>query len=121
MSDSLIPSFLLSNSLRSLTKNERMIELRVFLSESLIRSFFCKKRVIRSENERFAQVDHQKWTNDQIERFLSESLIRSFFRKKLAIRSEIRSANYCISGSTSYRKNFFFILAKSYFNFVSYF
>ena len=39
MSESLIPSFLVSDiseSLRSLTKNERMSELLVFLSESLI-------------------------------------------------------------------------------------
>ena len=40
----------MSNSLRLLTKNERMSESLVFLSESLIRSFFCKKRVFRSEN-----------------------------------------------------------------------
>ena len=31
------------DSLRSLTKNERMSELLIFLSESLIRLFFCKK------------------------------------------------------------------------------
>ena len=46
MSDSLIPSFLVSNvseSLRSLTKNEQMSKLLVFLSELLIRSFFRKK------------------------------------------------------------------------------
>ena len=51
MSDLLIPSFLVrdvSESLRSLTKNERMSKLLAFLSESLIRSFFCK-------NERFPQ------------------------------------------------------------------
>ena len=38
MSDSLIPSFLVSNvseSLRSLTKNERMSELLIFMSDSL--------------------------------------------------------------------------------------
>ena len=61
-----------SDSLRLLTKNERMIKLSVFWAD-------CS----------FAH----------------------FFRKKLAIRSENRSANYCISGSTSYRKNFYFILA----------
>ena len=38
-----------SESLISLTKNERMSEWLIFLSESLIRSFFDKKRVIRSE------------------------------------------------------------------------
>ena len=59
MSDSLIPSFLMSDvseSLRSLTKNEQMSELLVFLSESLIRSLFCKKQAIRSEN---------RWANSQ--------------------------------------------------------
>ena len=59
MSNSLIPSFLMSDvseslrvltkmsdvseSLRSLAKNERVSESLVFLSESLIRSFFRKK------------------------------------------------------------------------------
>ena len=43
-------------SLMSLTKNELMSELLVFLSKSLIRSFFRKKRVIRSENQ---------WANSQ--------------------------------------------------------
>ena len=49
---SLIPSFLMSDvneSLRLLTKNERMSESLVFFNESLICSFFRKKRAIRSE------------------------------------------------------------------------
>ena len=46
----------MSESLRLLTKNEWMSELLVFLSKSLIRSFFRKKRVIRSENQ---------WANSQ--------------------------------------------------------
>ena len=45
-----------SKSLRSLTKNERMSESFVFLSKSLIRSFFRKTRAIRSENQ---------WANSQ--------------------------------------------------------
>ena len=56
MSDSLIPSFLVSNvseSLRSLTKNEQMSKSLVFLRESLIRSFFRKI-------ERFAQKTDQR-------------------------------------------------------------
>ena len=40
----------MSESLRSLTKNEQMSESLVFLSKSLIRSFFRKKRAICSEN-----------------------------------------------------------------------
>ena len=74
MSDSLIPSFLVSDmseSLRSLTKNKR-----------------C---------ERIAQVAHQKWatTSDSLRSLtkneqMSKSLIRSFFSKKQAIRSENR-------------------------------
>ena len=81
MSDSLIPSFLMSDvseSLRLLTKIER-----------------C---------EQIAQVAHQNWAtmsdllrsltkNERIALFLSESLIRSFFRKQTAIRSENRWAN----------------------------
>ena len=46
----------MSNSLRSLTKNERMSKSLVFLSESLIRSFFRKKQAICSENQ---------WANSQ--------------------------------------------------------
>ena len=38
-----------SELLISLTKNERMSESLIFLSESLIRSFFDKKQAIRSE------------------------------------------------------------------------
>ena len=45
-----------SESLISLTKNERMSESLIFLSELLIRSFFDKKRAIRSEI---------KWANSQ--------------------------------------------------------
>ena len=45
-----------SDLLRSLTKNEQMSELLVFLSESLIRSFFRKKQAIRTEN---------RWANSQ--------------------------------------------------------
>ena len=45
-----------SESLISLTKNERMSESLIFLSESLIRSFFDKKWAIRSEI---------KWANSQ--------------------------------------------------------
>ena len=41
-----------SKSLRSLTKNERMSESLVFLSESIIRSFFRRKRPISSENRK---------------------------------------------------------------------
>ena len=70
MSESLISSFLVSDvseSLRSLTKNER-----------------C---------EQIAQVAHQKWANERIACFFSKSLIRSFLGKKRAIRSENWWAN----------------------------
>ena len=45
----------MSNSLRSLTKHEQM-------SESLIRSFFRKKRAIRSQNR---WVDSQLWVLEE--------------------------------------------------------
>ena len=41
-----------SESLRSLTKNEQMSESSFFLSELLIRSFLDKKRAIHSENHK---------------------------------------------------------------------
>ena len=53
MRDLLIPSFSVSDvseSLRLLTKNERMSESLVFLSQSFLCLFIRKKRVIRSEN-----------------------------------------------------------------------
>ena len=37
-------------SLRLLSKNERMSKSLIYLSESLISSFFSKKKLIRSEN-----------------------------------------------------------------------
>ena len=80
MSDSLNPSFLVSDVSKSLRCSPKM-------SDSL-RSL--KKK---GNHERIAQVAHQKWANEWIARFLSESLIRSFFRKKLAIRSENQWAN----------------------------
>ena len=46
----------MSESLRSLTTNEWMSESLVYLSKSLLRSFFRKKRAIRSENQ---------WANSQ--------------------------------------------------------
>ena len=63
MSNLLIPSLLISEVselLRSLTKNEQMSELLVVLSESLIHSFFRKKRAIRSENR---WANSQPWKN----------------------------------------------------------
>ena len=45
-----------------------------------------------TKNEQIAQVAHQKWANEWIAGFLSESLIRSFLGKKRAIRSENRWA-----------------------------
>ena len=70
MSDSLIPSFLVSDVsklLRLLTKNEWPWAIRSGHSPKM------------SDHEQIAQVAHQKWANEQIV-FLSESLIRSFFQ-----------------------------------------
>ena len=56
-SDLLIPSFLVSDvseSLRSLTKNERPWAIRSGCSEEM------------SNRERIVQVAHQKWANEQI-------------------------------------------------------
>ena len=47
---------IVSESLRSLTKNERMSELLIFFSKSLICSFLDKKRALRAEI---------KWANSQ--------------------------------------------------------
>ena len=61
-----------SESLRTLTKNERPWAICSDPSEEM------------SENERIAQVVRQKWANEWIARFFSESLIRSFSGKKRA-------------------------------------
>ena len=47
---------IVSEVLKSLTKNEQMSESLIFLSEKLISSFLGKKQVIRSEN---------RWANSQ--------------------------------------------------------
>ena len=84
-----------SESLRSLTKNEQWWA---------ICSGFSPKM---SDVEQFAQVAHQKWAtmseslrsltkNERMSEslvFFSESLIRSFLDKKQAVRSENRCAN----------------------------
>ena len=51
---------IVSESLRSLTKNEQMSESLIFLSELLICSFLGKKWAIRSEN-RWANSQLWKW------------------------------------------------------------
>ena len=67
----------------SLTKNEWMSELLIFLRESLIRSFLGKKQVIRSENQ---------WANSQPWIFLSitfdiETKI-SIYADKVVVKNE---------------------------------
>ena len=94
MSDSLIPSFLVSELLRSLTKMSDV-------SKSL-------RPLTKNERcEQIAQVAHQKWAtmsnllswltkNEQMSKsfvFLSESPIRSFFRKKREIHSKNQWTN----------------------------
>ena len=64
MSDSLIPSFLVSDvseSLRSLTKNEQPWAIRSGRSEEM------------SNCEQIAQVAHQKWANEWTATFMSKS------------------------------------------------
>ena len=69
MNKSLIPSFLVSDvikSLRSLTKNERPWGIRSHRSEEM------------SDHEQIAQVAHQKWANEWTARFferIAHSLI----------------------------------------------
>ena len=58
-----------SESLRSLTKNERMSESLIFLSELLIHSFLDKKRAIRSEN---------RWAKSQPCRALCDEIFDHF-------------------------------------------
>ena len=63
MSDSLIPSFLVSNvseSLRSLTKNERRSEWLIFLTKSLIRSFLDTSDSLGKPMSEFPALDFCK-------------------------------------------------------------
>ena len=67
MSDSLIPSFLVSDvnkSLRSLTKNEWCNR----IAQVAHQKFATMSNSLRSltKNEQFAQVAHQKWANEWI-------------------------------------------------------
>ena len=65
----------MSESLRSLTKNEQMSEALVFLSESLIRSFFRKKRAMRLEN---------RWANSQPCKIERNPLLNTFYLFELS-------------------------------------
>ena len=82
MSEPLIPSFLVadvSESLRSLTKNEQYEQIahgRSHRSEEM------------SDHERIAQVAHQKWANEWIASFFERIAHSLFFGQKRAIRSE---------------------------------
>ena len=99
MSDSIIPSFLMSDvskSLRLLTKNERCEQIaQVAHQKRAMWANRSGRSPKMSNHERFAQVAHQKWAtmskslrsltkNEQMSEslvFLSESLICSFFSK----------------------------------------
>ena len=70
-----------SESLRSLTKNERPWGFCSHRSEEI------------SDREQIAQIAHQKWANEWIARFFSKSLMRSFLGKKQVISLENRWAN----------------------------
>ena len=75
MSDSLIPSFLVSNVselLRSLTKNVRPWAIRSGRSEEI------------SDLERIAQVAHQKWANERIARFFEGIAHLLIFGQKMS-------------------------------------
>ena len=78
MSDSLIPSFLVSDvseSLRSLTKNEQC--------EQIAQS---EKKILNKKFKKERKIHFLKLLNC----FIKESLIRSFLGKKRAIRFENR-------------------------------
>ena len=62
-----------SRLLRSLTKNEQMSESLNFLSESLIRSFFHKKRAICSENR---WANSQPWLDTEVATVILLEIIR---------------------------------------------
>ena len=70
-----------SESLISLTKNERPWAIRSGRSEEM------------SDREQIAQVAHQKWANEWIAHFFEWIAHLLIFGKKLVIRSEIQRAN----------------------------
>ena len=72
---------IVSDSLRSLTKNERMSEWLIFLSESLIRSFLGKKQAILSEI---------RWANSQLWKDMTKKIICSCIFKYSKMCSNIR-------------------------------
>ena len=87
MSDSLIPSFLVSDvseSLRSLTKHEQMSESLVFVCQSLIRLF---------KNERFAQKTDERIPNPDRIRVTDLVRVCTFYDLFFLIPSNIY---YCI-------------------------
>ena len=97
----------MSDLLRSLTKNELMSELLVFLSESLIRSFFRKKRAIGSEN---------RWANSQpcffVNSYLSPSKLIARVAMLYLLSSQYRTwrtVHTCNSSSQWSTSNQFFV------------
>ena len=66
----------MSESLRSLTKNEWLSESLVYLSKSLLRSFFRKKPAIRSENQ---WANSQPWFQGIIQFLLFKVIASKWF------------------------------------------
>ena len=79
---------MVSESLRSLTKNEGMSESLNFLSESLIRSFLGKKWAIRSENW---------WANSQAW-FFAKKLVCPF--KKMLCRKDLKLFSFSLTAGS---------------------
>ena len=84
MTDSLIPSFLMSDVnelLRLLTKNVRCERIAQVPHQKLVMWVNHSGRSLKmSDHERIAQVAHQKWANERIARFferIAHSLIFS--------------------------------------------
>ena len=104
MSDSLIPSFLVSNvseSLRSLTKNEQMSESLIFLSESLIRSFFDKnEQFARKSNEQIPSPDSHDTNQHPLKMNI---LSKTFLQIILAAKWLYRGIQVCPPNSSDNR------------------
>ena len=118
MSNSLIPSFLMSNvseSLRSLTKMSDVSKLLRLLTKNERPWAICSGRSPKMSNhEQIAQVAHEKWANEQIAHFFEQIAHSLIFSKKRAIRSENRWANSqpCLFGIVIPRPSYYYSIKK---------
>ena len=90
---------IVSESLRSLTKNEQMSESLVFLSESLIRSFWTKnEQFARKSNERISSPGYDRLKTTVVESKTDIIIVYSMTRMHVSVSVYEKYAIHCLKG-----------------------